>query len=99
MYSQTVIAFLKSKGWNQVGENSKFFRFKPPSQFRFEKNFLLDIPKNESTLTYHRYMLNIAESIAELYNVDKEKLQILFSKTLEEIKTERLLTRGMMAYA
>ncbi len=99
MYSSTVIAFLKSKGWKPAGENAQFYRFQPPAQFSFESDFLLEIPKNEKAITYLRYMSNIAEALADLYSVDKDKLEVLFSKTLEEIKSERLLTRGMLAYA
>ena len=99
MYSTTVVAFLKSKGWTQADETSNFYRFQPPEQFQFEGGFLLEIPKNEKAITYSRYMRNITESLSELYHLDQQKLEVLFSKTLEEIKTERLLTRGMLAYA
>lgn len=99
MYSATVIAFLKSKGWKPAGENAHFYRFQPPAQFTFEDGFMLELPKNEKAITYARYMSNIAEALSELYNLDKGKLEMLFSKTLEEIKSERLLTRGMLAYA
>ena len=99
MNSRTVIAFLKSKRWKPIGENKKFYQFSPPTQFKFEGDFVLEIPKNEKTITYPRYMLNITEALAEMYQLEKDKLEVLFSKTLDEIKAERLLTRGMLAYA
>lgn len=99
MYSETVIAFLKSKGWKPAGETNKFFCFSPPTKFRFEDKFVLEIPKNEKAFTYNRYMINITEALSELYKFDKDQLEMLFSKTLDDIKTERVLTRGMLAYA
>jgi hypothetical protein len=99
MNQETVIAFLKTKGWSPAGDNSKFFRFQPPEQFHFEPEFILEIPKNEESITYIRYMKLITSALADMYQIDKERLEALFSKSLEEIKTERSLTRGMMAYA
>ena len=96
MKSQTVIKFLVVRGWKLEGEKPKFYCLKPPTKFNFEPDFKLEIPKNEKVLTYYRYMKNITEGIADVYQLNKEQLEVLFSKTLEEIKQERTLTRGMV---
>lgn len=97
MKLETIIAFLKSKNWKLTKTNDKFFRFLPPKKLKFEADFRLEIPKNESTLTFLRYMVIVTEGIAEVYQLDKERLITLFSKSLEEIKVERAITKGMVA--
>ena len=102
MKSQTVIKFLLVRGWKLDSEKPKFYCLKPPAKFNFEPDFKLEIPKNEKALTYYRYMKNITEGIVPIpklrngmYELNKEQLEMLFSKTLEEIKQERILTKGM----
>lgn len=97
MKLETIIAFLKSKNWKLSKVNDKFFQFSPPKKLKFETDFLLEIPKNENTLTFLRYMIIVTEGIAEIYQLDKERLVALFSKSLEEIKLERAITKGMIA--
>ena len=97
MKLETIIAFLKSKKWQLGKTNDKFFQFFPPKKLKFEPNFVLEIPRNENTLTFLRYMIIVTEGIAEVYQLDKDRLIALFSKSLEEIKLERALTKGMIA--
>ena len=97
MKLETIIAFLKSKNWKLTKSNDKFFHFSPPKKLKFEGDFKLEIPKNENTLTFLRYMLIVTKGIAEVYQLDKEKLIALFSKSLEEIKMERAITKGMVS--
>lgn len=97
MKFQTVIKFLLVRGWKLDVEKKQFYCLKPPEKFHFESDFRLEIPKNEKGLTYYQYMKNITEGIADVYGLDKEQLESLFSKTLEQIKYERNLTKGMVA--
>ncbi len=97
MKLETIIAFLKSKNWKLSKANDKFFHFIPPKKLKFESEFMLEIPKNEKTLTFLRYMIIVTEGISEIYQIDKDRLIALFSKSLEEIKLERAITKGMVA--
>lgn len=69
-----LLNFLTNRGWDIVDRNDKFHFLKPPLNFRFPDGFSLQIPLNEETVDYDRFLLNSIDIIAEVYELKLEDL-------------------------
>lgn len=85
--NQTLIAFLRSKGWSEVGQNERFYAFEPPKDFhvQFDESTFY-IPIHTENPTYERQMQPIVEMIADLYNIELEDFTDVISTTPEKIR-------------
>ena len=97
--SKTIIAYLKSRSWKIVGNNSKHCSLRPPKELKFEEDFLYRIPNNMDAPDYKEYATRQVFSIAELYGEDKWKLLSLLSQSLDQIKEDIALKQALLANA
>jgi len=99
--SETVLSFLKAKGWTEAKQVSWYISMKPASEIKTDDDTYLYIPQAdyEGTNQYAEVMHIILNSIAGIYELDVQDLESLFSKTLEEIKQSVARQQAMLAAA
>ena len=70
------------------GNHELFYAMKPPAHFKFENPaFRLRIPKDDRYFV-GEYAYQIVNSIAEMYEMKIQRLIDLFSKSMDEIRSE-----------
>jgi hypothetical protein len=104
----TVLAFLRSKGWSVERQTPKFAIVKPPEETRAEKDggFRYWVPANEGASDYDHAAFLMVEVFSEIFDMPVQELFDLFSKSLEDIRVEvdsippRIeMKRAMLAHA
>ncbi len=87
--NKTIVAYLKSKGWQLEKIGEVYFHMKPPKDMTFDdKDFQYLVPVHEDTRGYDEFTFGVVRSISELYEVKFQELLDLFSQSIEEIKSE-----------
>lgn len=87
--NKTIVKFLTSKGWTLEKKTQVYYVMKPPKEIVFENNgFRYYVPVNESAIDYDLFTFNLVSSIAQLYEIKRQVMFDVFSKTIKEIKTE-----------
>lgn len=86
--SNLVRAFLRMKGWKHTATTEKYFVFTPPAELRFKRPFSYQIPVYETAPDYGRYIRNIVESIADIYELDYGRLLEELSKSKSDLKKD-----------
>ncbi|MCU0346682.1 MAG: hypothetical protein MUC59_07050 [Saprospiraceae bacterium] len=87
--NKTIVAFLKSKGWQLEKTGEVYFHMKPPNDMVFDdKDFQYLVPVNEDAQGYEEFVFGIVRSISQLYEFELGELFDLLSKSMEEIRRE-----------
>ncbi len=97
--ADTIIAFLKSKGWRVTEKNDKTCTLSPPRDLKFRSPFTYRIPTREDAVDYVEYAIRQVFSIAELYSLNRWDLLDLLSLSLEEIQQDVRLKQAMLSHA
>ena len=87
---ETVAAFLYSKGWEEKCRTSRYHVMLPPKQQLNLKDKQLYIPlaPNGSYGKYERAWSDVIIMLANIYNINRLELELLFSKDKEQIKKD-----------
>ncbi|MCB0640461.1 MAG: hypothetical protein KDC44_02430, partial [Phaeodactylibacter sp.] len=96
---KTIIAYLKSRDWKIVGNNSRHCTMRPPKALKFEDDFVYRIALHTDAPDYKEYATRQVFSIAELYGEDKWTLLKLLSQSLDQIKEDVALKQALLANA
>lgn len=64
-----LIAFLVNRGWHVTDKNDKFFLLQAPDDLSFPADYLFQIPFNEATVDYERFLKISVEIISEIYEL------------------------------
>lgn len=83
--AESVLAFLRMKGWELESKTSGFYVVKPPKDVK-PNSIRLKIPHLKKELAYPIMIVELVNEIAAFYNWDKMVLRLLLSKKLEEIE-------------
>lgn len=99
---KTLMTFLKYKGW-KIKETTEYdFLIIPPSDLKeiFEEPnviFRVPLPKYEQAEDFGFVMKKLMRSFSILHNIEQSELEVLCSKTVEEIKANIELEKEMLA--
>ena len=96
---QTIVAFLKSRGWKLVGSSSQFYTLKAPKDLQLASDFEYRIPANQQAKDFQEYAMRQVMSIAELYQMNKWVLLDLMAQSLDQIKEDVKLKQSLIANA
>ena len=97
--NQTLMAFLRAKGWIDLGKNQRFYVFTPPKDFPYtfdDPNFF--IPIHTDNPTYNRQMQPLVATIADLYDIQLQDFTDVISTSPERIKKTGKLISEIMAF-
>jgi hypothetical protein len=87
--NKTIVAYLKSNGWQLEKTGEVYFHMRPPKDMAFDdKDFQYLVPVYEDARGYDEFTFGVVRSISELYEVKFQELLDLFSQSLEEIKSD-----------
>lgn len=97
--TEPILWFLQSNGWKEEKTNERYHIMQPPKELKFEPKarFYVPLKKFETNPGYHDSVSGVIESISFLYQIELLELQILFSKTKDELKKNFEYLRGMLA--
>ena len=99
--TETIVAFLRSKGWEMKKKSFRSFYMIPPVAMRGSEDTHLSIPlpafqqAEDFTLVIGLVM----NTIAALYEIDKSTLTKLFSQSIEEMKADIALKQKLLEFA
>lgn len=99
---RTVLAFLKQKGWKVLRQTHRFNVLEAPSKFKFEPDPYFSIPledRENSNNDYNIFMEGFIELISDLYEIEKNELIQLWSKSIEEIQAEIIEKQELLTFA
>lgn len=97
--NQTLIAFLRARGWQELGKNERFYVFVPPEDFPYsfdDPRFF--IPIYTDNPTYNRQMTPLVATIADLYNIQFDDFVDVIRTSPEKIKKMGKLINEIMAF-
>lgn len=88
--TKTMVAFLRSKNWEIAKETDTSYIMKPPVHMRAnEKTHLrIPLPAFQQAEDFTLVIGLVMNTIATLYEIDKNTLTKLFSQSIEEMKAE-----------
>lgn len=75
--------FLTNKNWKKVGEFNRSFKYEPPKDLGFEKNYFLYIPKNIDAQDYIDSAEKTTEILSEIYKEDVDDLHSILIESKE----------------
>ncbi|MFN8282920.1 MAG: hypothetical protein U0U67_06875 [Chitinophagales bacterium] len=75
--------FLTNKKWKKVGEFNRSFKYEPPIDLGFEKNYFLYIPKNINSKDYIDSAEKTTEILSEIYKEDVDDLHSILIESKE----------------
>ena len=96
---QTIIAFLKSKGWEEQSRDQHQCVLTPPASIALIPTFEYRVPLNDSVIDYRDYAIRVVFSIADLYQLNKWDLVELLSQSIEDIQKDIALRQELVAHA
>ncbi len=99
--SETVIAFLKLKGWEEVKQDSKYVHLCSPKQHSSKESSLLYIPlqKLKDTPFYNLSINSVIHTIGRIYDIKQKDLVKYFTKSIDEIGKEMSFHKAILAHA
>ena len=98
---KNILSFLKKKGWTLKEVTDTHYLLKPPTRLKFEPDTLFHLVKEtySGTRYYDENMKVITESIADIYELDYDALEVLFSKSPTEIKKINKVSAALLSAA
>ena len=99
--TETVVAFLKARGWVLEKKDLISFILIPPAEFKPEPHarFYVPLPRFEKAKDFELHINLVLNTISELYEIEKEKLITLFSESLEEMRKETKMRKEILEFA
>lgn len=97
---ETVTAFLSSKAWT-TGEASPHYQvILPPKDFKSLKNKRIYIPLSSENYNnkYERAWSDIIIMLADIYQIERLELELLFSKSKEQLNADIKMMQTMLLY-
>jgi hypothetical protein len=98
-HGETIVAFLKSKGWRERVRDQFYCMLTPPQEMSLTAPFEYRIPLNEAVIDYQEYAIRQVSSIADLYQMDKSYLLELLSQSIADIEKDIVLRQQLVANA
>lgn len=83
--AESVLAFLRMKGWELEEKTSGFYIIKPPKDIK-PQSIRLKIPHLKKELAYPVMIVELVNEIADYYDWNKHVLRLLLSKNMTEIE-------------
>ncbi len=83
--AESVLAFLRMKGWELEEKTSGFYIVKPPIEIK-PQSIRLKIPHLNKELAYPVMIVELVNEIANYYDWNKKVLRFLLSKNMVEIE-------------
>lgn len=83
--AESVLAFLRMKGWELEEKTSGFYIVKPPKEIK-PQSFRLKIPHLSKELAYPVMIIELVNEIADFYDWNKKILRFLLAKSMVEIE-------------
>ncbi len=81
-----ILVFLVNRGWEISTINSRFFEFLPPHSYEFPSDYTFYIPINNKSIESKKFTENVIFSIAQLYGMSVDDMNLLFKKGNEILK-------------
>ena len=98
--SETVVAFLKVKGWKQAGRDDRYVHLCAPQQGDTEQETLyIPVQELKGTSFYDLSMQSVVRTIGVIYNLKERDLMPYFAKSIDEIGREVSFHQAILAHA
>ena len=93
---ESVIAFMRFKGWEVIDKSKGFYTLKPPTDIT-PKSIRYKIPYSVKDYTYPLLATERVKEIADLYNWNQNSLINFLSKSTKEIDEILQLSMALVA--
>ena len=98
--SETVVAFLKLKGWDEVKTDDRYVHLCSPQQEKTDPEILfIPLQKLKNTSFYDLSMQSVVRTIGVIYNLKERDLVQYFTKSIDEIGREVSFHQAILAHA
>lgn len=97
---ETVTAFLSSKAWTTEEASPRYQVMLPPKNIKSLKNKRIYIPLSSENYNnkYERAWSDIIIMLADIYQIERLELELLFSKSKEQLNADIKMMQTMLLY-